>query len=276
MPFDLRRDWEASGVLDRPVHDRQDPHAQPAVGGASEGGNDDAGPVFAPLRFTRFRFSAPQERLPDDHPAKRCLGSATSGQSEMFSMLYRYSGGISEWSISSISSSDMSSSRITRRSSSFSRSYSAAEVMTTDGFPYWVTITGSASACSRYRPKFFYGSADVTIGMTSSVRKKRCHGRLDETVKAGGLPRLAGGSGVRPVEHRFEQHVAAGGQILGLGVLDLVVADAADGGNPKGRGGGAGRGRFLGGACSKPWVLSRRTMSAGRNGCLILRRKVSA
>ena len=102
VPFDLRRDWEASGVLDRPMRDRQDQHAQPAVGDASEGGNDDAGPVFAPLRFTRFRFSAPQERLPDDHPGKRCLGSATSGQSEMFSMLYRYSGGISEWSISSI------------------------------------------------------------------------------------------------------------------------------------------------------------------------------
>src|SRR6516164_2089119 len=146
----------------------------------------------------------------------------------MSATLYRCSTGILALSISSISASDISSSRITRRSSSFSRSYSAAEIMTTDGFPYWVTTTGSASACSRYRPKFFCGSADVTIGMTSSVRKKRCHGRLDETVKAGGLPRLAGGSGVRPVEHRFEQHVAARGQILGLGVLDLVVADAAD------------------------------------------------
>jgi hypothetical protein len=58
------------------MRDRQDPHAQPAVGDASEGGNDDAGPVFAPLRFTRFRFLAPQERLPDDHAGKRCLGSA--------------------------------------------------------------------------------------------------------------------------------------------------------------------------------------------------------
>jgi len=30
--------------------------------------------------------------------------------------------------------------------------------------------------------------------------------------------------------HRIQQHVAAGGQVGGLGVLDLVVADAADAG----------------------------------------------
>ena len=30
----------------------------------------------------------------------------------------------------------------------------------------------------------------------------------------------------RPLQHRMQQHVAAGGDVLGLGVLDLVVADA--------------------------------------------------
>src|SRR6185312_16590542 len=35
----------------------------------------------------------------------------------------------------------------------------------------------------------------------------------------------------RPLHHRMQQHVAAGGDVLGLGVFDLVVADAVFAGN---------------------------------------------
>src|SRR3954454_17032845 len=48
---------------------------------------------------------------------------------------------------------------------------------------------------------------------------------------AARLPRRIGA-----FEYRVQQHVSAGGQILGLGVLDLVVADAADTGHEDHRG----------------------------------------
>ena len=38
-------------------------------------------------------------------------------------------------------------------------------------------------------------------------------------------------------EHGVQEHVTAGGQILGLGVFDLVVADPADTGDEDHRGG---------------------------------------
>src|SRR5690242_9417378 len=41
----------------------------------------------------------------------------------------------------------------------------------------------------------------------------------------------------RSVQHRVEKHIAAGGQVLGFGVFDLVVADAADAGYENHRGG---------------------------------------
>ena len=37
---------------------------------------------------------------------------------------------------------------------------------------------------------------------------------------------LARSGDARALEHRMQQHVAASGDVLGLGVLDLVVADA--------------------------------------------------
>src|SRR5437667_12115809 len=42
---------------------------------------------------------------------------------------------------------------------------------------------------------------------------------------------------IRPPEHRVQQHIAAGGQVFGFGVLDLVVADPADARHKDHRGG---------------------------------------
>ena len=48
-------------------------------------------------------------------------------------------------------------------------------------------------------------------------------------------------SGGGPIEHSVEQHVTAGGEVVGLGVFDLVVADAADTGHEDHRGRGDAR-----------------------------------
>src|SRR5208337_3338685 len=48
---------------------------------------------------------------------------------------------------------------------------------------------------------------------------------------------LSWSTGVRPVEHGVQQDVAAGGQVRGLGVLDLIVADPVDARHKDHRGG---------------------------------------
>ena len=47
---------------------------------------------------------------------------------------------------------------------------------------------------------------------------------VEHNVPTGAFPALGGARGR---EHRPQHHAAAGGEVLGAGVLDLVVADAA-------------------------------------------------